>query len=80
VTGNINNGYRFIEISETKIDGHASGLLFIEAVGVGSGKRFHKGRFPMINMPRRSNDKLAHGLHLVDGVCDCGVLSGKNGF
>jgi hypothetical protein len=45
---------------EAEIDGDAAALLFGEAVGVGSGQRFDKGCFTVVNMTGRADNDLPH--------------------
>ena len=60
VTGNINNGDRFIQESKPQVDGHAPGFFLRQPVGVCAGERFDQGGLSVVNMPGSADDNLGH--------------------
>jgi hypothetical protein len=51
-----------VKIGEAEFDGDASFLFFLKTVRIDSGQRFYKRTLAMIDMTRRSENKMAHNL------------------
>jgi len=52
-----------VEVREPEIDGHPATFLFLQPIGISPGQRFNQRALPVIDVSRRSGDKVPHGAH-----------------